>query len=372
MKKERAKKNESQEVDVPKPKNSGDKAKKKATNKRQKDQDCDCDCQCENPDTLLITKLKRLNVRLRKFRKDYNKIRRKISKRWKKRVKVWKRATKRWIKRGIKSGLIPIAISSMSIVFVLVFILFHKAETKNLPTQIRTFTVSGVVFDMIMVHDGSFTMGCVDARSNENGIDNSNERPNSIVTISSFYMGKYQVTQALWKAVMNNRNPSSIIGDELPVHNVSWNEVQNFIKRLNDLTGLKFRLPTEAEWEYAARGGTRSFGYRFSGSNNLNEVAWFSNNTMDKEVRMQPVGTKNANELGIYDMSGNVWEWVSDWFGEYTRESKLNPTGPEEGTLRVNRGGSWSSMEHMCRITARGSTAPTLRYDNLGFRLALH
>jgi len=371
MKKERAKKDKNQGIDVPKLKNTGNKTKKRATSKRHEDQDCDCECQCENPDTPLVIKLKKFNVRLRKLRKDYNKVRRKIVKRWGKPIRVWKRTIKRRAKRLAKNRLIPVVISSMSVVFVVVFILFNRAETKKIKTQIRTFTVNGVSFDMVMVHDGSFTMGCTNIRNN-NGNNNSNERPNSIVTISSFYIGKFQVTQALWRAVMDSRNPSSMIGDRLPVHNVSWYEVQNFIKRLNDLTGLKFRLPTEAEWEYAARGGMRSFGYRFSGSNKLREVAWFSNNTMNKEVRMQPVGTKKANELGIHDMSGNVWEWVSDWFGEYTQESKLNPTGPEEGSLRVNRGGSWSSTEHMCRITARGSTAPTLRYDNLGFRLALH
>ena len=139
------------------------------------------------------------------------------------------------------------------------------------------------------------------------------ESPVHSVTLSSYYMGETEVTQALWKAVMGN-NPSRFKGDNLPVENVSWNDCQEFIRKLKQKTGKNFRLPTEAEWEYAARGGKKSNGYKYSGSNNIGSVAWYDDNSSNQ---IHAVKGKRLNELGLYDMSGNVWEWCSDWYGQY-------------------------------------------------------
>ena len=170
--------------------------------------------------------------------------------------------------------------------------------------------------NMVYVSGGTFTMGA----TCEQGCENvSGEKPTHSVTLSSFYLCKYEVTQALWIAVMGE-NPSNHKGDNLPVEQVSWNDCQNFITRLNSLTDRKFRLPTEAEWEYAARGGNRSHGYKYSGSNNLSEVAWYGGNG---GYNTHPVGLKGPNELGLYDMSGNVYEWCSDWYGPYSSSSQF-------------------------------------------------
>ena len=163
-------------------------------------------------------------------------------------------------------------------------------------------------------------------------------------------------------------NPSYFKGDNLPVENVSWNDCQTFIFRLNNLTGKNFRLPTEAEWEYAARGGNRSRGYKYSGSNTLSDVAWFDDNSGSKT---HPVGTKSPNELGLYDMSGNVWEWCSDWYGTYSSSSQTNPTGPSSGSGRVRRGGCWLNDAGLCRSSSRCDGSPDERGDYLGLRLAL-
>ena len=172
------------------------------------------------------------------------------------------------------------------------------------------------------------------------------------------------MTQALWKAVMGS-NPSNWKGDNLPVENVSWNDCQTFLRKLNAMTGKNFRLPTEAEWEYAARGGNRSRGYQYSGSNVLSDVAWYSGS------KTHNVGTKAPNELGIYDMSGNVWEWCQDWYGDYHGYSQTNPTGPSSGSKRVVRGGSWIYFAWCCRVADRTDYAPGIRNNDLGFRLAL-
>ena len=170
-------------------------------------------------------------------------------------------------------------------------------------------------------------------------------------SIRSFNIGKYEVTQAQWQAVMGN-NPSNFKGDNLPVEMVSWNDVQEFIRKLNALTGRNYRLPTEAEWEYAARGGDSSRGYEYSGSNNINDVAWYRDNS---DRRTHPVGTKAPNELGIYDMSGNVWEWCQD----------------AEGSRRWYRGGSWPRTAGFCRVADRFWNGPGVRDYDIGFRLVL-
>ena len=217
--------------------------------------------------------------------------------------------------------------------------------------------------EMVYVKGGTFTMGA----TAEQGSDAySNEKPTHSVTLSDYYIGKYEVTQAQWKAIMGT-NPSNCKGDNLPVENVSWNDIQEFSTKLNAQTGKKFRLPTEAEWEYAARGGNQSKGYKYSGSNKISEVAWYGDNSNSKT---HPVGQKTPNELGVYDMSGNVWEWCQDRWGSYSSSSQTNPTGPSSGSIRVLRGGGWYSIARYCRVSLRNCYSPDFRSDYYGFRLA--
>ena len=221
---------------------------------------------------------------------------------------------------------------------------------------------------MILVEGGTFTMGCTDEECWSDG----REEPAHQVTLSSYKIGKYPVTQKEWFAIMGT-NPSYFQGDDLPVEMVSWDDAQEFIAKLNELTGKKYRLATEAEWEFAARGGNKSKGYKYSGSNDINEVAWYgfySGGGTSGETT-NPVGTKKANELGIYDMSGNVWEWCNDWYALYTDEAQTNPQGPNEGSNRVIRGGSWNSAAQSCRVSTRRNAHPSYRDDRLGFRVAL-
>ena len=198
------------------------------------------------------------------------------------------------------------------------------------------------------------------------GDDSSDQMPTHSVTLSSYYICKYEVTQALWRAVMGS-NPSYSKGDNLPVECVSWNDCQTFIKRLNSYTGRDFRLPTEAEWEFAARGGNYSRHYKYSGSNNLDDVAWHGDNS----DRTHPVGTKRPNELGLYDMSGNVFEWCSDWYGTYSSYSQTNPTGPDSGSYCINRGGAFAYGASRHRSTDRSYSTPDTYYYFLGLRLVL-
>lgn len=228
----------------------------------------------------------------------------------------------------------------------------------------QTFTVNSVSFEMIPVEGGTFMMG---ATEEQGGDASDREKPAHQVTLGSYAIGKYPVTQALWKAVMGN-NPSYFKGDDLPVEKVSWDDCREFIKRLNKLTGKTFRLPTEAEWEYAARGGQKSKGYKYSGSNNIDEVAWYGANSGSKT---HPVGQKKPNELGLYDMSGNVWEWCHDWFGDYPSVPQTNPTGPTGGSGRVCRGGSWNGFARFSRVSIRFRYLPVNRFIYLGLRLVL-
>ena len=211
-------------------------------------------------------------------------------------------------------------------------------------------------------------MGATHEQGNE---ANSDEKPAHRVTLNSFSIGQTEVTQELWEAVMGS-NPSKFKGAKLPVEQVSWNDCQEFIKKLNALTGQHFRLPTEAEWEYAARGGSKSQGYKYSGSNNLGDVAWYDDddNSGDKT---HDVATKQPNELGLYDMSGNVYEWCLDWYGSYSSSSSSNPTGPgpASGFGRVYRGGSWFSYAGRCRVANRNGGYAGNRSDLFGLRLAL-
>ena len=249
----------------------------------------------------------------------------------------------------------------------------HKSELEAIIRQCdeelrfgdKTYTVNGISFEMVAVKGGTFTMGA----TSEQGSDAySNEKPTHKVTLSDYMIGKTEVTQELWKAVMGS-NPSNFKGNNLPVENVSWHDCQKFIKKLNSLTGLNFRLPTEAEWEYAARGGNKSKGFKYSGSNNIGSVAWYTSTTNDSGTK--PVATKSPNELGLYDMSGNVWEWCSDWCGDYSSSSQTNPKGPSSGSYRVFRGGSWGAYAGDCRVSIRNGSTPGYRRYYLGLRLAL-
>ena len=232
---------------------------------------------------------------------------------------------------------------------------------------------------MVSVQGGTFAMGSPE------GIGEENERPQHLVAVSDFNIGKYLITQAQWVAVMGS-NPSQFKGDNLPVEMISWNDIvgtsgaymdinetryyeDGYIYRLNQLTGKSYRLPTEAEWEYAARGGNKSEGYTYSGSNEIDEVAWYEGNSDEKT---HPVGTKTPNELGIYDMSGNVFEWCSDWYGAYNDEPKINPTGPDSGDYHACRGGSYTDYGTLhCRVTSRNIVGNRGRYDDLGLRVVL-
>ena len=236
----------------------------------------------------------------------------------------------------------------------------YKGEIPQ--STIETIVVNGVEFNMVKIEGGTFHMG---ATSEQGGYDE--EKTVHSVTISDYYIGETEVTQELWEAVMGS-NPSYFTGNnQRPVEYVSWYDCQEFIKKLNQLTGKKFRLPTEAEWEYAARGGKYSRGYRYSGSNNADEVAWYSNSGS----KTHSVKTKKANELGLYDMSGNVYEWCNDWRGRYQSNSQTNPTGPSEGERRVLRGGSWGSYDRLVRVSNRYYITPDPRYYDCGLRLAL-
>ena len=219
--------------------------------------------------------------------------------------------------------------------------------------------------EMVFVKGGTFMMGATP----EQGKDATFiEKPAHSVTVSDFYIGKYEVTQAQWEAVMGE-NPSNFKGENRPVDSVSWNDIQEFIEKLNAKTGKKYRLPTEAEGEYAARGGNQSAGSKYSGSNNIDEVAWYYTNSAS---RTHPVGQKQPNELGLYDMSGNVWEWCSDWFWHKYYKNALsdNPTGPATGTWRVLRGSCWGSDAGPCRVSYRSNSSPSAGSNAIGFRLA--
>jgi len=253
----------------------------------------------------------------------------------------------------------------------------------------QEFAVNGIAFNMIYVEGGTFTMGC----TGEQGSDCSNDEcPAHQVTLGSFYMGETEVTQGLWRAVMGNEPYSGAWTDELgrgisyPAYMVSWDDCQEFVRKLNRLVsdqlpaGWHFALPTEAQWEYAARGGNQSQGYKYSGSGNINDVAWFEDNSYVKgssspDYGTHPVKRKQPNALGLYDMSGNVWEWcqdVYDW-AYYEVSPSTNPQGPvaTEGSYRVLRGGSWYYSARTCRVSYRYDYDPGYCFSSYGFRLAL-
>ncbi len=240
------------------------------------------------------------------------------------------------------------------------------------PPEQEEIFVNGVSFVMVPVEGGTFMMGA----TAEQGSDGSaREKPVHQVTVSSYSIGQTEVTQALWLAVMGT-NSSYFSGSQNPVESVSWEECQEFIATLNALTGMNFRLPTEAEWEFAARGGNLSQGYKYAGSDDLASVGWYSGNDSWEAKGSgahgtHAVATRMPNELELYDMSGNVHEWCQDWYGDYTTDEQVDPTGPASGTSRVYRGGSWYFDEWFSRVSFRNSVSPGYRSHGIGLRLAL-
>lgn len=248
----------------------------------------------------------------------------------------------------------------------------RKEREKKERKERGEFEVGGVEFKMVKVEGGTFMMGAQNSDPKSPNYDGEawdDESPVHEVELSDYYIGVTQVTQALWKVVMGN-NPSLYTGDDdFPVETVSWDDiVEKFIPALNKKTGRTFRLPTEAEWEYAARGGNKSKRHKYSGSDEIDEVAWKAGNSGDQT---HPVKGKKANELGLYDMSGNVREWCSDWSGDYSSGAQTNPQGADKGLRRVLRGGSFGSKARSCRVSSRYDYTPNSRACNVGFRLVL-
>lgn len=238
----------------------------------------------------------------------------------------------------------------------------QSSSTSVSQGQSKEISVNGVSFKMIYVAGGTFTMG---ATAEQDGYG-SDETPTHQVTLSDYFIGETEVTQELWYAVMGT-NPSKFTrSSRNPVEMVSWYDCQAFIQKLNQLTGLRFRLPTEAEWEYAARGGNSSKGYKYSGSNRIDDVAWNDGNSGNTT---HEVATCYPNELGLYDMSGNVWEWCSDWYGSYSSMAQTDPSGAGSGSYRVYRGGSWFNYARGCRVAYRYRNTPGDRFGYLGLRL---
>ncbi len=239
--------------------------------------------------------------------------------------------------------------------------LFENPKSENKDSSKLTFTVCGVSFKMIKVDAGTFMMGCKTGERRERHVHE--------VSLSSYYIGETQVTQALWLAVMGD-NPSDFMGENNPVNRVNWFDCEIFLNKLNELTHKIFRLPTEAEWEFAAKGGKKSRGYQYAGSDDIEKVAWFDENS-NSEVH--PVARKKPNELGIYDMSGNVWEWCQDWGDRdyYKQSIDRNPKGPSSGSDRVCRGGGRSSIAGNCRVTYRNFNSPENKRSSIGLRIVI-
>ena len=282
-------------------------------------------------------------------------------------------------KRKRKRKRLWMATFIVAIFVVAIFVVWQMAYSNNnkveedLPKETEasfsygTLTVNGINYNMVWVEGSTLRM---DTNKNQNRPNSgpSDGEPVHNETLSGYFIGETEVTQALWKAVMGS-NPSGFKGDNLPVEMVSWDDCQEFISKLNSLTGQNFRLPTEAEWEFACRGGNNSRGYKYSGSNDIDSVAWYKDNSGGNT---HPVATKLPNELGIYDMNGNVREWCSDRYGEFSSGTPSNPEVSYDASLyRVNRGGSWSDLAKYCRFSFRYGDNPDYRYDSVGLRLVL-
>lgn len=275
----------------------------------------------------------------------------------------------------------------------------YDAAVVSVPSNESSNQVEKLPENMVFVKGGNFTMGC----TAEQGSDcSSDEKPTHQVTLRDFYLGKHEVTVQEFKAFIDassyrtdadKEGYSQVLNGTIwetkngvnwrcdgsgylrpssdynhPVIHVSWNDAVAYCNWLVQTTGKKYRLPTEAEWEYAARGGNLRQIFKYAGSNNLDDVGWYSDNSGNKTYG---VGLKKANGLGLHDLSGNVWEWCQDWFGEYSKSSQTNPTGAGSGSYRVIRGGNWNQGARYCRVSKRHYCPPATRIDNLGFRLAL-
>ena len=283
--------------------------------------------------------------------------------------------------RKIDRGFFVMGIATILFVSLMTIVaLTRKPDTSDSSTTTDSTNTKPDLSSMILVEAGQFDMGCTDSQMN----CDSSEKPVHKVKVDSFYLGSTEVTQELWKRVMGN-NPSSRKGDNLPVESVSWYDAVEFCNRLSALSNLKkaytvsgdnitcdftsngYRLPTEAEWEYSARGGKLGENKVYSGSNDIDEVAWFNKNSPESQ---QPVGQKKANELGLFDMSGNVWEWCWDIKGQYGREEQVNPRGSMTGDKRVLRGGGWFSNPQGSRVSARSGNKPGTKAKSIGFRVA--
>ncbi|MDE5608983.1 MAG: formylglycine-generating enzyme family protein [Bacteroidales bacterium] len=246
----------------------------------------------------------------------------------------------------------------------------NKSSLKN-----YTETAFGMNLEMVYVQGGTFEMGAT-AEQDEDAF--YEEYPVRTIKLDGYYIGKYELTQAQWKAVMgtslreqrDKANPAWGIygeGDSYPMGYVSWEEAREFCQKLSEATGRRYMLPTEAQWEYAARGGNKSRHYKYAGGNNIDEVAWYKENS---DNTAHSVGTKKANELGCYDMSGNVMEWCSDWYGRYVKNDTVNPQGPARGTYRVHRVCSWLWEAKYLRVSSRSVDTATGRFFDVGFRVA--
>ena len=274
------------------------------------------------------------------------------------------------------------------LIIALIFIaLGMKAQNDDALQHTLDTVIDNLINNMVYVEGGTFMMGSFPSELPE--IDTlyyDNEIPAHEVTLSSFRIGRYEVTQEEWEAVMGE-NPSHYKGAKRPVEGISWNDCQIFIRKLNELTkdhpnGGHFRLPTEAEWEYAARGGKNGRGYKYAGSNELDFVAWYSKRSYKRpkdnpdygtpNYGTHPVGQKSPNELGLYDMSGNVSEWCQDWYDKdfYKKSPKSNPCNDIENDRRILRGGNWGLTSWDCRVTQRSHWPPELKDGGSGIRLA--
>lgn len=238
-------------------------------------------------------------------------------------------------------------------------------EPENNTTQDFSDLIGKESTNMIFIEGGTFQMGS--AEDDSESYDN--EKPQHEVSLSDFYLAKYPVTQGLWRAVMGSDPEKSYFKGcgNCPVEGVSWTDAEEFLKKLNSQTNKSYRLPSETEWEYAARGGVESKGYKYAGSNDPKKVAWYDENSDEKTHQ---VGDLASNELGLHDMSGNVWEWCQDWYDDYPAGPQIDPQGPENGNPRVVRGGSWSGAAQYCRVASRRHVPPGSRLSLVGFRLA--
>lgn len=240
-----------------------------------------------------------------------------------------------------------------------------KKKVRPLSKPVERFSVRGAVFDMVRVNPGEFQMGAIPG-----DLDTwDGEHPAHRVSITRpYYICSCEVTQKLWKAVMGN-NPSQNVGDDLPVDNVTWQMAQQFNSKLTSMTDFRFTLPTEAQWEYAARGGQNEILTYYSGRDEIDLVAWYKDNSGGKTHN---VGYMTSNSLGLYDMSGNVYEWCSDWYAKYSADAQVNPTGPKNGKSRVLRSGCMTDPAKHCRVTNRGYYDPNKATGAFGFRFVIN